>query len=772
MKPYQHVHRLLLLSSRSSAAILSTLVIVGISARFAPSLKAQENPLPGITVGDYQFSGSLLVGYRLTNTNGLDGRSDLWAAQRYYEAYNLRSGIRLSDVNLYGEQLAGRQGAFDEMYLTASGIGDPFTNAMLRLRKFKGYDLKISYTKADYFLNRNDSLYTGLHKFDMRREMLNASLALPLGDNISLELRYAGSGRSGNMTTTFSPHSEGADAASVGATFNGSIGSYSRDNFYWMTTPRNDWTNNFSGNVKIYLPASATIIVGGGYRTFSQDISYSPTSLTSLNFRPSATSFIPNVLGTTGLNLRNEALLSMAWSEKRTSTTPYFLAEIVTKPFSWLSLTANAQYEKLSGSSTLAGSLEGLIRRTSTSTALRAYRTTQNGTTDQTFERLNASLLATAVLNNEWQVTLLYRYESNKEEATGKYTIAIDTSATTAPTYVKTARDGSKQLVTDFRYTVPGHLLSPQLVFSPMSSLNLRAGVQYYLRSPQSRLLSDGALDSGAAASLSKQTATLSPFFSFYYRPISAIRLRGRLQTTTSHAYLEGTSTETSQYTRLVPDVRTNYNVTAEIVPMEDLSFSLGWDVSKSQSTYTNMVPAVRGDLQLNNQFSSLTASVGYTLNDKTRFLVTGQYREQMFSLPASFTRGAVIFPTPPFGDSLTVLISDNIINRYLDASIITDAIPNLHLMGGISLISATGGSQMTPDLRLTAANPTLDYSKVGGPYSFMAVHGQAQYQIIKNLAVMVDWRWVVLNEQVTTQYIGVNNFAGSLIFLSFEVRL
>jgi hypothetical protein len=78
----------------------------------------------------------------------------------------------------------------------------------------------------------------------------------------------------------------------------------------------------------------------------------------------------------------------------------------------------------------------------------------------------------------------------------------------------------------------------------------------------------------------------------------------------------------------------------------------------------------------------------------------------------------------------------------------------------------------MTPELRLTAANPTLDYSKVGGPYSFMAVHGQAQYQIIKNLAVMVDWRWVVLNEQVTTQYIGVNNFAGNLIFLSFEVRL
>jgi hypothetical protein len=658
------------------------------------------------------------------------------------------------------------------MYLTASGIGDPFTNAMLRLRKFKGYDLKISYTKADYFLNRNDSLYTGLHKFDMRREMLNASLALPLGDNVSFELRYAGIGRSGNMTTTFSPHSEGADAASVGTAFNGSIGSYSRDNFYWMTTPRNDWTNNFSGNVKISLPASTTILVGGGYRTFSQDISYTPTSLTSLNFRPSATSFVPNELGTTGLNLRNEALLKMAWSEKRTSTTPYFLAEIVTKPFSWLSLTANAQYEKLSGSSTLAGSLEGLIRRTSTSTALRAYRTTQNGTSDQTFERLNASLLATAVLNNEWQVTLLYRYESNKEEATGKYNIAIDTSATTAPTYVKTARDGSKQLITDFRYTVPAHLISPQVLFSPMSSLNLRAGVQYYLRSPQSRLLSDGALDSASAASLSKQTATLSPFFSFYYRPISAIRLRGRLQTTTSHAYLEGTSTETSQYTRLVPDVRTNYNVTAEITPIEDLSFSLGWDMSKSQSTYTNMVAAVRGDLQLNNQFSSLTASLGYTLNDKTRFLVTGQYREQMFSLPASFTRGAVIFPTPPFGDSLTVLISDNVINRYLDASIITDAIPNFHLAGGISLISATGGSQMTPELRLTAANPTLDYSKVGGPYSFMAVHGQAQYQIIKNLAVMVDWRWVVLNEQVTTQYIGVNNFAGSLIFLSFEVRL
>lgn len=755
-------------------AQMTLLLFACVCTAFVSQVSSQDKEMPGITIGDYRYSGDLTLGYRTLNLSGLDGRSDFWAERRYYEAYNFRSGVRLTDINLFGERQQGTQaGLFDELYLKASGIGDPYTNAMFRMRTFKGYDLKISYTKADYFLNRNDSLYTGLHKFDMRREMINASLTVPFSDAFGMELRYSGNGRSGTMTSTFSPHIEGASGTATA--FSGVYAGYTRDNFFWMNTPRNDWTNTFSGNLKFSLPSHTTIIVGGGARLFSQNMTPAPENLTSLNYRPAS---LTNELGIVGLNPRNERLTQFAWQEKRSTSTPFVFAEAVTKPTSWLSLSATARMEFLTGETSIDGGWEGLVRRASTpataAAVLRAYRIAETGTVIDKLNRTLLSLLATARITDQLHFTLNYRYDSETQDLIGKYAIAIDTSANQNPVYRKAGRDSIQNLETNLRMNIVSHTISPQLVYVPLANLNVRAGVQYYARTPEIRRLDEGISDSSLAANLSKRTTTLSPFFSAFYRPVPEVRLRANFQTYTNSAYWEGTSTISPQFTRLIPDTRTKYGASIDANPIEDFTISLRWDADNGQSDlslgYANArLTAVKGDLTMNNKSTGLTASLSYTLNEKTRLSVTGQYQERTFTLPASFTRGTVIFPTPLFGDSLTVLISNNTIDRYLDASFETTTIRNLRLAGGISYLSSTGGGGMTPDIRLPAAQ---DVTKIGGPYTMTDIHGQAKYQLFTNLALMVDYRYVVLNELVSTPYTGLNNFAGSMFLFSLVVGL
>ncbi|MFY7998958.1 MAG: hypothetical protein ACOVSW_10215 [Candidatus Kapaibacteriota bacterium] len=737
---------------------------------------AQEKE-SGVMVGDYRVSGDLTLGYRSLSVGGVDGRSDVWALRRYYEAYNFREGIRLTDLNLFAERRReSASGLFDELYLTASGVGDPYTSVMLRMRTIKGYDLKISYVKSDYFLNRNDSLYTGLHKFDMRREMINASLAIPFSDVFGIELRYSGNGRSGTMTTTFSPHVEGVGATPTA--FSGVFGPYTRDNFFWMNAPRNDWTNTFSGNIRLTLPAQTSINVGAGMRLFSQNMTFSPDSLTSLNYRPSATSLVPNTLGTLGLNLRNERLIQHSWQERRSNSTPFVFAEAVTKPTSWLSLTATARMEFLTNNGSVNGAWEGLVRRAANpataAAPMRAYRFSETATVTGSFNRTLLSLLATARIADQLHFTVNYRYEQEQTDLTGGYAISIDTSANTNPVYRRAARDSVQNLEADFRSTIISHSISPQLVYTPLANLNLRAGVQYFLRTPTIRRFEEGASDSVLASNLSKRTTMLSPFFSAYYRPIRELRLRAQVHTYTNSAYWEGTSTLSPQYTRYVPDIRTTYGVSAEIDPFDNVTLLLRWDNDDAQSdftlAYTNArLSAVRGDLFMRSKSLGLTASLSCTLNETTRFVVTGQYNDRTFGLPSTFTRGSVIFPTPPFGDSLTVLVSNNTIDRYLDASVTTTAIKNLRLVVGASYFNSTGGGGMTPETR----PPTpQDVTKIGGPYTMLDIHGQAKYQIWTNLGVMVDYRYVLLNEVVSAPFTGLNNFAGNMILFSVVLGL
>src|ERR1035437_10181202 len=163
---------------------------------------------PGVDAGNYIFSGSLTAGDRSATITNTDGTVDTFATNRYNESYNLQKGVLLNSLNLYGEK-KGKEGFFDELFLTANGINDAVTTGSLRLRAFNSYDLRVDYRRAKYFLNRNDSIYSGLHKFDFTRNFFNTSLDVNASDMVKVNVQYNMTSRDGAAVFTHNPFNDG-----------------------------------------------------------------------------------------------------------------------------------------------------------------------------------------------------------------------------------------------------------------------------------------------------------------------------------------------------------------------------------------------------------------------------------------------------------------------------------------------------------------------------------------------------------------------------------
>src|ERR1035438_4906696 len=112
----------IILSVRSTVLLL----VMFLCAASASAQGGKLTPQPGLDAGNYIFNLGLTAGYRTASLTNADGTIDTFATARYDEAYNLQKGVLLNSLYLYGEK-KGSEGFFDEMYLNASGINDPFT---------------------------------------------------------------------------------------------------------------------------------------------------------------------------------------------------------------------------------------------------------------------------------------------------------------------------------------------------------------------------------------------------------------------------------------------------------------------------------------------------------------------------------------------------------------------------------------------------------------------------------------------------------------------
>lgn len=735
--------------------IISASLVVFLS--LGDSAQAQDER-PSFEAGPYIFNLGLMAGYRNITTEAYGANpSDYWSEQRFYEGYgNYRSGLTLTSFNLYGEK-SGKEGFFDQLFVNADGIGDPFTSASLRMRAFNQYDLKVSYRNAKYFLNRNDSIYTGLHKFDMTRQFMNASLEVNATEAIILKANFNSTGRTGNFRTTVSPFVVGGEETGTGNQFGG----YARGNFYWMQTPLNDKTNEFGLAATIKVPTT-DFTLGGGYRMFSQD--YMPDELndTSLTYYPAKGTVnwagvfagFPN----SAAKAINNPLYSFDWKETQESTTPFGYLEVVSKPIKDLSVVANVRFEDTKMEGTIDGNMNGIMARTGG--GLWNLADTTSGHFHNTFNTLVGSLSATGKVIEGLNLTGVYRYTSRHLESEGELMKNVGVTDTVTSTVYKTLFTGPfDNMVTS---KVTQHFIEGFVNYTPINMLNLRAGVQLTMRSPEYNRLVEGEPDSVSNTNLSRETQGMTPFFSFWYRPVRELKISGRYSHSDVKVYEHGTTTEVDMPTRITPKVTDKYSIGIDADPIEDLRISAHFTAVKGSSELLNMIPLVQTfNPELTNEMQSIGGSIHYQMIEQVGITVTSEYRTNDFAIPSSFSRGQ-LDPTPLYGDSLTISVEQHTKDLFLDASVTAKPIKALEVVVGYSMIDSKEGSYITPDTK-TGIAP--DLIRIGGPYTWNRLHAQASYDITRNIGVQVDFQLVSQKEIQEADYPAVvNNYKATLI--------
>lgn len=723
---------------------------------------AQEDGTLPQQLGPYRFSGSLTAGYRSTDITGVSGRtSDLWAERLFNEQYNLRSGFKAFDLNLYGEKPIGGEGLFDQLFLNATTTG-PITNGMLRVRSLGSYDLKVDYRRSEYFFDRYDSIFSDLRQFDMVRNQLNATLTVTPIEMLDVQLSYGGNGRTGDQTIPRTPFFEMPTTPSA-------WGGYSRANFYSIDVPRDDWTNNYSAKVTARLPLT-TVSAGAGYRKFTENLVSSPVALTSLNFLNADST--PNEFGIIGTSKVSEPLETYDWTDTRNSSGPYYFGEVVFKPVDWLSTTATARLDQTDGDATVKGSQTGIIRVDNAGRTLQHYRASFDGTTTQSLDLLTASINLAVRPITGVQVVGGYELRSTDKKSSGEYHTTIDTASGTGEiTFIRATKDSIQMTDVSTSYDIPEHTISGQIFYSPLPELSLRGGIRYSMRTPESRLFLDGELDSVFSTNLSKKTTFTTLTFNAYYRPIREVRVRARVESMTGNSYLEGTSDETDFTPRRTPKENLGISGSVDADIMEGLSLSVSAATSNGKNSL--IMPGVSGTPELEQKGQNLSGAISYMIDEKTTVSLTGNYEQRDFSIPSTFTRGTLI-GIPPLGtsktDSLTVLISENTIDRYIGVNASSTIIDGLTLAAGLDYVRSTGGSSMTASV----ANPNApgDVEKMAGPYTHWEARGHVQYDFVRQLGLAVDGVWTTREEDQTNYLVALNNFNASMLTVSLVVRL
>lgn len=143
----------------------------------------------GLTLGGFQWGGSIELGYRLTDIDG--------SKNRYKEVFNLTEGLRLLNLSLWAND-SEKKGLVDYFNLNLNGIGDPFAFGRLEVKKSKTYDLVATYRESKYFFDREDnSLLTDNHNFNSKTRMGTLNLTIFPKDDFKLNFGYSRTQRDG-----------------------------------------------------------------------------------------------------------------------------------------------------------------------------------------------------------------------------------------------------------------------------------------------------------------------------------------------------------------------------------------------------------------------------------------------------------------------------------------------------------------------------------------------------------------------------------------------
>jgi len=584
--------------------------------------RAQDDAAKPLTLGGFENQGSFTSGYRFTDVSGYRPKFD--------ELFDLNSGFRLLDFNLFGKAKEGENRFADDYSLTLSGLGgDPFTTAQLTARKNRRYDLRVNFTQSRYYWNRNDSaaLPNGLdgltnnHNWATVRKLGSMNLVVHATNNLRFSFEYNRNTRDGMSWTTRSLDYFGSSAV---------WGSFARANPYYVLAPLSEMSNRVTGGID-YTSHGWSLHYRLGYQRFEDSINGQNASSPerSINIDD------PNTAA--------ELVNGISWTDSRKLTTPVsefsYTGHITPK----LEARGGYIFYRYSGPASLNMSFDGVARTNSGGTtdapyavslSSRANVTEPNHVIDQGF---------TYKFREWWSILLDYRYS--------RFTVNSDARFRSVTGLVVAAGDSSNQWI------IGTHTADFAMVFTPASSLLVRTGIRYMKSDVE--FLDGGVVD----PTRTKRIKTVWPVASAYYQPSKMLTIRADIDQTTN-----GTS-----YTRITPHIDIGGRIVVRVRPTDKF--------------YIEDAVIVRNRTLIDTDYHSTVRSNAFTATYEYNSRVSGfagfSYDSLFASDFVSFLRGPAPFTN--------LAIRDQDVNRVWQAGVKLAPVRRLEISFSGNYVRATG---------------------------------------------------------------------------------
>lgn len=757
------------------------LLLVGVSVLLAGVVSAQETPAPNQGGGD--ISGTFTVGYRLVDVSGKS--ESAWdsvnASNLFREQYSLSKGgpslgnqLPMS-LNLFGT----KAGVFDQFFLNAE-FNPTVQGGSLRLRDFGAYDLNVSYKNVNYYYDRYDSLYNDLRHHESSRQDLSAMLDIHATENVGLELGYRAIGHGGFVQLPRPLYLEAGVEGPDRVFFN------VFRNYFLQELPRTDL------NTELHLGINAdfdmfSVKLGGGFTDFKEEFEMTPAQTRDalpLNYRSrDSVAGYSNEFGIVGDNNAAEHLNFFYHNEQREMSGPFFFGQAIVRPADMFSLSANFRMEQLEGETVLDLGEQAEIRRTAGSGAsMRRHnyymRGTQTGEVKNTLDRMMLSAVATVMPIPELDVNAGIKITNHDLVSNSEYHIYLDTASIAANSTFASAIDSTGQpahLVFASTNTQPVMTVFGNVNVAPMRDLSLTAGVTMISRTPEVNRTHHGDADSVIANNMSKETASLGFNVGIGYRIMPELRVRGRFemlqreakfsdQTFAPAAQPAGSVTDLEPRTAPEDVMRIGANMDWRAAEGLDVGLRFLMSNAKSDLNESMWITADLGNpVEFKNDDMTISANLGYALDENTSIRLMGESRSQSMSIPVTWTRGQKLIPI--FGaepgvpvyqnqvDSASVILSQETNDLFFDLGIDTKVAEKLTLGAGFSFLDVSGNPSITPDVGGSgnyASTPTRqgDVTRTGGPFSRITVNGKIGYDITQQFGILLDMFYAMQDEK------------------------
>jgi len=538
-------------------------LIITFALTLPVGLLAQEVEEKPMVVGGFENTGSITTGYRFTDVSGY--------RPNYQEMFDLNSGFRLLDFDLFGK--AQDQNRFaDDYSLTLSGLGgDPYASAQLTVRKKNLYDLRVNFRQSYYYWNMNDGavLPNGLdgltsnHNWATVRKMGSVNLLVHATNNLRFTFEYYQNSRNGVTETT-----QTLDYFGSSATW----GTFARANPYLIVAPLSEATDRVTGGFD-YTPGAWAFHYRIGYQSFTDAINGNGAN------SPERSINIDDP--TTAKELAN----GIAFSDFRRLSTPVSEFSYTGKLTRDLEMHGGYMFYRYQGPATLQMAFDGSARTNTAGTADAPYLVSlstsanvvePNNVIDQGFNYK---------VKDWWTVLLDYRYSRFTANNTADFR-SVNAATISTGTSLEQWMVGTSTL--DFNMT-----------FSPTASLLVRAGVR--LLKEDVEQIEDGV----AVPELTKRIKTAWPIASVYYRPSKMFTVRGDVQEINS-----GTP-----YTAISPHTDIGGHYSVRFRPKDKFYLEDSGVVRNQTLLLTDYHSTVRSNaVSVNYEFSErLTAFAGFS---------------------------------------------------------------------------------------------------------------------------------------------------------------